>query len=83
MTGRSNICGILHSVPRQEIPKPRRVHMGHVVVGRRWERVAMVLLDMSITSAKENRYVLVMVDCFSQWTEAGQDRHFGGGLFLQ
>ena len=44
--------------------------MGHVTVGRRWERVAMDLLDMSITSAKGNRYVLVMVDCFSRWTEA-------------
>ena len=44
--------------------------MEHVVVGRRWERVAMDLLDISITSAKGNRYVLVMVDCFSRWTEA-------------
>ena len=44
--------------------------MGHVAVGRRWERVAMDLLDMSITSAKGNRHVLVMVDCFSRWTEA-------------
>ena len=30
----------------------------------------MDLLDMSITSAKGNRYVLVMVDCFSRWMEA-------------
>ena len=30
----------------------------------------MDLLDMSITSAKGNCYVLVMVDCFSRWTEA-------------
>ena len=44
--------------------------MGHVTVGRRWERVAMDLLDMSVTSTKGNRYVLVMVDCFSRWTEA-------------
>ena len=51
-------------------PCPRRAPMGHVAVGRRWERVAMDLLDMSITSAKGNRYVLVMVDCFSRWTEA-------------
>ena len=36
--------------------------MGHVAVGRRWERVAMDLLDMSITSTKGNRYGLVMVD---------------------
>ena len=44
--------------------------MGHVEVGHRWERVAMDLLDMSVTTAQGNRYVLVMVDCFSRWTEA-------------
>ena len=44
--------------------------MGHVAVGHRWDRVAMGLLDLSVTSAKGNRYVLVMVDCFSKWTEA-------------
>ena len=44
--------------------------MGHVTVGRCWDRVAMDLLDLSVTSAKVNRYVLVMVDCFSRWTKA-------------
>ena len=44
--------------------------MGHVEVGHRWERVAMDLLYMSVTTARGNRYVLVMVDCFSRWTEA-------------
>ena len=44
--------------------------MGHVAMGRRWERVAMDLLDISITSAKGYHYVLGMVDCFSRWTEA-------------
>ena len=39
-------------------------------VGHRWDRVAMDLLDMSVTTAKGNRYVLVMVDCFSRWMEA-------------
>ena len=38
-------------------PYPRRAPMGHVAVGRRWDRVAMDLLDLSITSAKGNRYV--------------------------
>ena len=51
-------------------PCPRRVPMGHVEVGHRWERVAMDLLDMSVTTARGNRYILVMVDCFSRWTEA-------------
>ena len=45
-------------------PCPRRAPMGHVAVGHRWDRVAMDLLDMSVTSAKGNRYVLVMVNCF-------------------
>ena len=43
--------------------------MGHVDVGHRWDRVAMDLLDMFVTTAKGNRYVLMM-DCFSRWTEA-------------
>ena len=51
-------------------PCPRRAPMGHVDVGHRWDRMAMDLLDMSVTTLKGNRYVLVMVDCFSQWTEA-------------
>ena len=49
---------------------PRRAPMGHVDVGHRWDRVAMDLLDMSLTTAKGNQYVLVMVDCFSRCTEA-------------
>ena len=44
--------------------------MGHVEVGHRWKRVTMDLLDMSVTTARGNRYVLVMVDCFS-----GGQRH--------
>ena len=44
--------------------------MGHVDVGHRWDRVAMYPLHMSVSTAKGNRYVLVMVDCFSRWMEA-------------
>ena len=50
-------------------PCPRRVPMGHVEVLHRWDRVAMDLLDMSVTTSWGNRYVLVM-DCFARWTEA-------------
>ena len=38
--------------------------MGHVEVGHQWDRVAMDLLDMSVTTPKGNLYVLVIVDCF-------------------
>ena len=34
--------------------------MGHVDVGHRWDRVALDLLEMAVTTAKGN--VLVMVD---------------------
>ena len=44
--------------------------MGHVSVGHRWDRVAMDILDMSVTTPKGNRYVLVIVDFFLWWTEA-------------
>ena len=44
--------------------------MGHVSVGHRWDRVVMDILDMSVTTSKGNLYVLVMVGCFSHWTEA-------------
>ena len=54
--------------------------MGHVDVGHRWDRVAIDLLDMSVTTPKGNRYVLVMVDCFSLCTEACPPR--GGGYSL-
>ena len=43
--------------------------MEHVDVGLRWDRVAMDLLDKSVTTANGNQYILVMVDCFSRWTE--------------
>ena len=51
-------------------PCPRRAPMGHVDVEHRWDRLAMDLLDMSVTTVKGNRSVLVMVDCFSRWMEA-------------
>ena len=62
--------GLRNDVISRKSPCPQRAPMGHVAVGGRWERVDMDLLDMSVTSAKGNRYVLVMVDCFSRWTEA-------------
>ena len=44
--------------------------MGHVSVCHRWDQVAMYILDMSVTTDKGNRYALIIVDCFSRWTEA-------------
>ena len=35
-------------------PCPRRAPMGHVSVGHHWDRVAMDILDMSVTTPKGN-----------------------------
>ena len=70
-SGCANVPGILYYVSGTKISvSATGTNMGHVAVGRRWNRVAMDLLDLSITSAKGNRYVLVMVDCFSRLTDA-------------
>ena len=49
---------------------PRRQPMGSLPVGDRLERVAMDILEVGIESRKGNRYVLVVTDCFTRWTEA-------------
>ena len=51
-------------------PCPWRAPMGHVEVGHQLDQVAMDIMDMLVTTPKGTRYVLVMVDCFSRWTEA-------------
>ena len=59
--------------------------MGHVAVGHRWDRVAMDLLDLSVTSATGNLYVLVMVDCLQMdggLSVAGQDLLVCGRRFF-
>ena len=49
-------------------PYPRWSPMGHVSVGHRWDRVAMDILDMSVSTERGNHYVIF--DCFSRRTEA-------------
>ena len=66
---RSYLASCLIGLARKS-PCPRRAPMGHVSVGHHWDHVAMVILDMSVTTPKGNRYVLVIVDCFSRLTEA-------------
>ena len=69
-SGCSFLPGIMCGLSGPVVYMPTKGPIGHVDVGHRWDRVAMDLLDMSVTTPKGNRYVLVMVDCFSRWTEA-------------
>ena len=51
---RSYIASCMVCLARKS-PCPRRAPMGHVDVGHRWDRVAMDLLDMSVTTPNGNR----------------------------
>ena len=44
--------------------------MGHVPVSGKFECVAMDLLDVSVISAKGHKYILVVCDYFTKYTEA-------------
>ena len=59
-----------HKCVAQKSPVNRHQPMGHVPVSGRFERVAMDLLDVSVISAKGHRYILVVCDYFTKYTEA-------------
>ena len=59
-----------HKCVVRKSPVNRHQPMGHVPVSGRFERVAMDLLDVSVISAKGYRYILVVCDYFTKYTEA-------------
>ena len=59
-----------HKCVARKSPVNRHQPMGHVPVSGRFERVAMDLLDVSVISAKGYRYILVVCDYFTKYTEA-------------
>ena len=59
-----------HKCIARKSPVNRHQPMGHVPVSGRFERVAMDLLDVSVISAKGYKYILVVCDYFTKYTEA-------------
>ena len=59
-----------HKCVARKSPVNRHQPMGHVPVSGRFERVAMDLLDVSVISAKGYKYILVVCDNFTKYTEA-------------
>ena len=43
---------------------------GHIPTGHRWDRIAMDILDVCDPTPEGFRYILVIADYFSKWTEA-------------
>ena len=59
-----------HKCIARKSPVNRHQPMGHVPVSGRFKRVAMDLLDVSVISAKGYKYILVVCDYFTKYTEA-------------
>ena len=59
-----------HKCIARKSPVKRQQPMGHVPVSGKFERVAMDLLGVSVISGKGHKYILVVCDCFTKYTEA-------------
>ena len=59
-----------HKCVSRKSPVNRHQPMGHVPVSGKFERVAMDLLDVSVISGKGHKYILVVCDYFTKYTEA-------------
>ena len=59
-----------HKCVSRKSPVNRHQPMGHIPVSRKFERVAMDLLDVSVISGKGHKYILVVCDYFTKYTEA-------------
>lgn len=55
---------------RKQSKKKNHAPLGSYHVGETMERVALDILGPLPLTKKGNKYILVMVDCFSKWTEA-------------
>ena len=59
-----------HKCVARKSPVNHHQPMGHVPVSGKFERVAKDLLDVSVISGKEHKYILVVCDYFTKYTEA-------------
>ena len=51
-------------------PVGRHHPLGNIPTGHRWDRIAMDILDVCDPTLEGFRYILVIADYFSKWTEA-------------
>lgn len=63
-----NSCDIC--VAKKTPSNPKRAPLKQYHVGEPMEKIAIDILGPLVTSEKGNRYILVIVDCFTKWTES-------------
>ena len=55
---------------KRKSPAGRHHPLGNIPTGHRWDRIAMDILDVCDPTMDGYRYILVIADYFSKWTEA-------------
>ena len=55
---------------KNKSPAGRHHPLGNIPTGHRWDRIAMDILDICDPTPDGYRYILVIADYFSKWTEA-------------
>ena len=55
---------------KRKSPAGRHHPLGNIPTGHRWDRIAMDILDVCDPTPDGFRYILVIADYFSKWTEA-------------
>ena len=55
---------------KRKSPVGRHHPLGNILTGHRWDRIAMDILDICDPTLEGHRYILVIADYFSKWTEA-------------
>ena len=55
---------------KRKFPVGRHHPLGNIPTGHRWDRIAMDILDVCDPTPEGFRYILVIADYFSKWTEA-------------
>ena len=55
---------------KRKSPTGRHHPLGNIPTGNRWDRIAMDILDVCDPTPDGYRYILVIADYFSKWTEA-------------
>ena len=55
---------------KRKSPTGRHHPLGNIPTGHRWDRIAMDIIDVCDPTPDGYRYILVIADYFSKWTEA-------------
>ena len=55
---------------KRKSPVGRHHPLGNIPTSHRWDRIAMAILDVCDPTPEGFRYILVIADYFSKWTEA-------------